>query len=236
MRWWLTPVTHDQRDQGAGTFERRAAVLRHELTNPLSVIRGALGILANDERPGQQRDVVEVARRQLELVELLVNGVGVGDDLTVELHPTDLGEVAATTVADLTHTLLAQHPCEVTLPDTPVVVPADAPRIRQLLIVLLDNAAKYSPPGKHIEVEVSGTAEGATLAVTDQGHGIAPEDLEHIFDRYARGDVDVDGLGLGLYVARTIAQAHDGRLVAESAPQGPGTRFFLELPKDPAHR
>lgn len=229
-------MTDEERDEGADTFERRAAVLRHELASPLAVIRGALGILANDERPGQQRDVVGVARRQLELVELLVDGLGVGDDLTVELRPTDLGEVAATTVADLTHTLLAQHPCEVTLPDPPVVVPADPPRIRQLLIVLLDNAAKYSPPGRHIEVEVSATAEGATLAVTDQGQGIAPQDLEHIFDRYSRGDVDVDGLGLGLYVARTIALAHDGRLVAEPASLGPGTRFLLELPRAPARR
>jgi two-component system sensor histidine kinase MprB len=92
---------------------------------------------------------------------------------------------------------------------------------------LLDNAAKWSPPGSAVEVRVS----GGTVAVRDHGPGILDEDLPYVFDRFyrARGARGMSGSGLGLAIVRKVAEAHGGEVVAERA-EGGGTRMLLRLP------
>ncbi|MDC0742209.1 PAS domain-containing sensor histidine kinase [Polyangium mundeleinium] len=109
----------------------------------------------------------------------------------------------------------------------------DAMRIEQVLTNLLTNALRYAAPAPvHVQVEVA--ENGALLSVRDEGKGIAPEDLARIFDRFERGATSSahGGLGLGLYIARQICEAHGGTIRALSEP-GRGAEFVVELPLSP---
>ena len=126
-------------------------------------------------------------------------------------------------------------------------IAADSHRLRQVLDNLLSNAIRYSPAGGMIAVHLTTAPESAALSdaaiahglpqavlltVADQGIGIAPDDLPHIFDRFYRGRREpmASGSGLGLYIASEIIAQHGGRLWAESQP-GAGTRFYVTLPE-----
>jgi two-component system sensor histidine kinase KdpD len=119
---------------------------------------------------------------------------------------------------------------------TPLQIETDPDRFEQIILNLLLNAAKYSSPGSAIELAVVDDAQQVTISVTDQGKGIPEQDLERIFDPYERLTVDEakdisedNGLGLGLYISRTIATALGGTLTVEST-QGTGSTFTLTLP------
>jgi signal transduction histidine kinase len=124
--------------------------------------------------------------------------------------------------------------------DDVVVGSYDPVRVMQLLDNLLENAVKYSPEGGEVRVRVWRDGDNALMSVTDQGIGIPPADLPHLFDRFHRG-ANVDdrrfaGMGLGLYICRGIAEQHGGRLWATSAGPGQGSTFHVELPlAAPAH-
>jgi two-component system sensor histidine kinase KdpD len=114
-------------------------------------------------------------------------------------------------------------------PDLPLVS-LDPVLVQQLFVNLLENAAKYTPPGTAIEI--LGAREGGTLVVdvADRGPGIPPGEEERVFERFHRGaHASVRGVGLGLPIARAIAQVHGGRLVAANRPGG-GALFRLTLP------
>jgi signal transduction histidine kinase len=115
-------------------------------------------------------------------------------------------------------------------PNLPIVR-GDPVRLRQVLTNLIDNAVKYSPEGAPVEVHASAENGHATVAVVDRGGGIAPEDQRLIFEKFGRvrGTSSKPGTGLGLYIARAIVEAHDGRLEVSSAP-GEGATFILTLP------
>ena len=97
--------------------------------------------------------------------------------------------------------------------------------------ILAGNAAKFSPAGSTISVRIERLPATLRLSVTDQGTGVAPEQREHIFERFhqARGERCVGGLGLGLYVARQIVQLHGGTIRVEES-EHPGARFVIDLP------
>jgi signal transduction histidine kinase len=106
-------------------------------------------------------------------------------------------------------------------------------RLRQLLLILLDNALKYTDPGGQVNVSLSRVDGRARLIVQDTGIGIPPQDVQHIFDRFYRVDRarehESGGTGLGLAIARWIVQAHHGTIKVESE-LGKGTKFQVELP------
>lgn len=115
---------------------------------------------------------------------------------------------------------------------TPVIVQADADRIRQLLLNLLDNAVKYTPAGGTVTLALDEEPDCARICVSDTGIGIPSSDLPHIFDRFYRADKSRSGrpgAGLGLSICRWIIEAHMGRIAVESTP-GEGTTFIVELP------
>jgi signal transduction histidine kinase len=112
------------------------------------------------------------------------------------------------------------------------MIQADPQRVEQAIVNLLTNAIKYGE-GKPVDVVVSAQGAFATVSVIDRGPGIAAADQELIFHRYERlksGEARVPGLGLGLYIARRIAEAHGGDLTLASAP-GEGAKFTLRLPR-----
>jgi signal transduction histidine kinase len=113
----------------------------------------------------------------------------------------------------------------------------DHPRMEQVLNNLINNALKYSAPGKPVSVSVEATDDaGVIFRVCDEGLGIEPEAQPHIFERFYRaphgGDINVDGLGLGLFISHEIVVQHGGRIWLESKP-GEGSTFQVWLPLNP---
>jgi signal transduction histidine kinase len=114
-----------------------------------------------------------------------------------------------------------------------VHVDGDRARIKQVVVNLLDNAIKYTPPGGSIKLDVSAREDKAVIEVADTGIGIPPNALPHIFERFFRVDKarsrDAGGAGLGLAIVKSICAAHGGQVYVESS-EGQGSRFKVELP------
>jgi signal transduction histidine kinase len=112
-------------------------------------------------------------------------------------------------------------------------VSVDRDRIRQVLVNLLTNAHEYCPEKASIHVAATGNGDGVELSVSDDGPGMAADQLEHIFERFTRGDAGltqhVGGTGLGLAISKSLVELHGGRIAAESTP-GEGSTFHVWLP------
>jgi signal transduction histidine kinase len=124
------------------------------------------------------------------------------------------------------------HELRLHLPETPVVVRCDAARVEQVANNLVSNAIKYSPDGGRIDVSIERSADRAVLAISDEGVGIAQEELARIFQPFRRGirlKDAVPGLGLGLATSRRIVERHGGRIEVASSP-GCGSTFRVVLP------
>jgi two-component system sensor histidine kinase KdpD len=222
----------------------RAALLNsvsHDLRTPLVTVIGAVSSLAeSDSRLGEaaRRELtltaLDEARRLDRYVQNLLDMTRLGHGaLRPRRGSVDLRDLVARARRDLAR-MLADHEVVVTIaPDLP---PAeiDAALIGQALANILENAAKYSPPGSRIAIEASRAADAdIRLAVVDEGPGIAPAERERVFDpfhRLAQGDSRPAGTGLGLAIVRGFAEAHGGRASAEAGPGGRGTAIVLTLP------
>jgi two-component system, OmpR family, sensor kinase len=128
------------------------------------------------------------------------------------------------------------------MPSRPVLLAVDRHRIREMLLNLVTNAIKYTPPGGNVTLALEQEEGSGTIVLTvrDTGIGIAPGDLPHIFDRFWRADParsrtgDRPGTGLGLAITKWIAEAHGGSITVQSRP-GRGTLFTVRLPRHPDH-
>jgi CheY-like chemotaxis protein/anti-sigma regulatory factor (Ser/Thr protein kinase) len=125
------------------------------------------------------------------------------------------------------------HTVAVSLPPE-ITVDADAGRLEQILVNLLTNAAKYTPPGGRIEICAASHADEVRLSVHDDGIGIAADVLPRVFDLFAQGDTTLNraqgGLGLGLPLVRRLVELHGGRVEARSEGVGRGAEFLIRLP------
>ena len=121
------------------------------------------------------------------------------------------------------------------VPNNPIPIQADADALRRAFLILIDNAVKYTPGGGAVKVDVGAQDGFAVASVSDTGIGILPEDLAHIFDRFWRADKarsrEQGGAGLGLSIAKWIAEMHGGSIDVESEP-GKGSVFHLRVPRD----
>ena len=121
----------------------------------------------------------------------------------------------------------------VEVPGDPVLVQGDRAALERLVLILVDNAVKYSPAPGRVIVSLRGSAGEAVVEVSDTGIGIAPEDLPRVFDRFYRADKtrsrDSGGAGLGLSIAKWIVETHAGRIAVQSSP-GQGARAEVRLP------
>jgi len=222
------------------------ADISHELRTPTTAIRGEAEItLRGRDKPTEDyksslQRIVEISR-QLTLVidDLLTMARSDIDALSLNRRPIDLSGpltealAQAQAVAHERHVQVAAEPNADALP-----VLGDATRLRQVLMLLLDNAVRYSRPGGTVRVRTlrvqddSDTAH-AEVQVIDQGIGIAPEELPRVFERNFRGEAArrhrADGTGLGLSIGRALARAHGGEIAIESE-LGRGTTVTLRLP------
>jgi signal transduction histidine kinase/CheY-like chemotaxis protein len=247
IRWCLRDVSDRERVRGADWLldevrrkDELLAVIGHELRNPVAAIMLAAEALAGeDSDPVRQRWGAEVIRRQAEQLRRLV------DDLLdvsrvshgkVHLHreAVDLREVVGAAVEACQALLESKHhTVAIAVPDAPVVVSGDRQRLHQVLANLVDNAAKYTPAGGRIEVELARDGGRAFLRVRDTGIGIAEPALQRIFDTFEQGDragaLPEGGLGLGLALVRQLVALHGGTVRAASDGEGKGATFEVEL-------
>ena len=216
------------------------AMLSHELRNPLGAITAAAHVLeavgGTDAKAVRASQVVKRQSSHLTRIvdDLLeVSRVTVGR-ITLDRAEVDLREIADRTIESL-HAAgqLAQHHVEVR--GSGVRVDADAARMEQVITNLVVNAAKYSDVGSHITVEVESDEHRARIRVTDDGIGIAPELIEHLFDVFVQGGQALDrargGLGLGLTLVRRLVELQGGSVHASSPGLGKGSTFLIELPR-----
>jgi PAS domain S-box-containing protein len=217
------------------------SVAAHELRTPLTALQlklqGLDRALVQTPGPPSEPRVIErlegasrQVKRLIRLVEELLDVPRiVGGRLRLVPEEVDLGALARAVVDDLAEP--ARHArSELRLRAARVVGRWDPSRLDQALINVISNAIKYGE-GKPIDVEVEATDRGARCTVTDRGLGIAPEDRERIFGRFVRAapSQHYGGLGLGLYLARSIVESHGGTIAVESVLGG-GSRFTIELP------
>lgn len=217
-------------DLERGLREREDAVASavHELRNPLTSVQ-AYGQLMSRHLTAVQRQVAQLDS----LIGELLGSAGAGPRASGS-GTVDLRQEAAEAVARLRVSVPGSEVRLIADPrGGPYEAPIEAGRVAQILDNVLRNAAKYSPPGTPITVSVSRREHEVLIAVSDEGDGIAPEDLERIFDRYARGGQHVGaqpGAGIGLAISRDIVTAHGGRIWAESEGIGKGSTFTIALP------
>jgi heavy metal sensor kinase len=223
----------------AVTQQRRfVADVSHELRTPLTVMRSEIDVsLASDALSGDARSVLESTREEAQrmtgIVENLLTLARIDEE---ELHlirrPCDLRELAEATAREL-GPIAGQRGVTIRLTGNRGPVEADPERLEQVIRNLLDNAIRYSPRGGTVSITVANHHGQVELAVRDEGPGIEPPELEHVFERFYRGNPSRppagEGSGLGLAICREIAEAHGGGMSATSTV-GHGSTFRLRLP------
>ncbi|MDR6414141.1 HAMP domain-containing sensor histidine kinase [Pseudarthrobacter sulfonivorans] len=216
----------------------------HELRTPLTAIRGYTELMrmTEDFTPDGRKSLARVqsqSERMTTLVEDLLLLARLDEGQPLKLGEVDLTQLVIETVSD-EKVIAPDHHWHLELPDEPLSVNGDASQLRQVLVNLLSNARKHTAPGTTVVTSVQKSADGsAVVAVTDDGAGIPPEFVDHVFARFARADVARKGSspasgaaegtsGLGLSIVQSIIEAHGGTVEVTS---GPGrTEFVLRIP------
>lgn len=212
------------------------SAVSHELRTPLTVLRGTLELLLSGlvKDPDKRKAYADQAMDNLTALERLVGDLLEFTRLrnpafSIEKTPMDLVEAFREAVRSV-EPLAEQKGIRLTAElSVPIPLSGDYGRLRQLMLILLDNALKFSPSGGTIIIKEMTTAAGWCIVVIDQGHGIAPEVLPYIFERFrtSRTQENAQGTGLGLPIAKEIAERHGLSIRCESE-LGTGTRFILE--------
>ena len=221
--------------------EEFMALLSHELRSPLSPILNALHILrqvrTNDpiiEQAGNiiNRQVVQMVRLVDDLLDISRITKG---KLRLTKEKVEL-RVVANRAAETARPLMdaRKHDFSVSLPTGPIWVEADPARLEQIIVNLLNNAAKYTDAGGLVRMNVCQEGAEAVIRVRDNGVGIAPEMLPRIFNLFTQVDATLSrshgGLGIGLALVRTLVEMMDGRVQAQSGGLGEGSAFTVKLP------
>jgi two-component system sensor histidine kinase VicK len=217
------------------------STVSHELRTPLTSLRASLGLISTgalDKRPEKQRHMVEMAIGNCDRLVRLVNDILDFDKvekgrLPLRRIPVDALDLLRR-AADVAHGAASLAHITFRIEASPAHVLADEDRILQVLNELVTNAIKFSVPNTLIRLSTRHEGENEIcFIVEDQGHGIPPEKLEHIFNRFQQGDASdtraLGGTGLGLALCRSIVEQHGGRIWAESTP-GKGSSFLFTLP------
>ena len=217
------------------------STVSHELRTPLTSLRASLGLISSgslEKRPEKKRQMVEIAIGNCDRLVRLVNDILDFDKVEKGRLPLHRVQVEAVDLlrraADVAHTSASQVHISIRIEAVHALVVADEDRILQVLNEVISNAIKFSPPETMIRLSAQLAGDDhVRFIVEDQGHGIALDKLERIFDRFQQGDASdsraLGGTGLGLALCRSIVEQHGGRIWAESTP-GKGSKFLFTLP------
>jgi len=221
------------------------ALLAHELRNPLAPISNAVRAIRL-RQPGDEPTVLAAAdmlERHVGQMARLVNDLLDASRISrgkIELRRSRVAiagvvEEALETVRSLANRM--GHELSVTLPSAPLYVDGDAGRLAQVIGNLLNNACKFTNRGGHIVLDVSHAGTEVIIRVSDDGIGIAADDLRGLFDMFAQVDTSLersrDGLGIGLTLVKTLVEMHGGSIEARSDGPGLGSEFVVRLPAAP---
>jgi len=234
----LVPIRESLANQRTSLRRQRefAADASHELRTPLTVIRSSVDYLRYHrsepvESVGSALDDIdeEVGHMTSIVEDLLLLARSDSGAVELEHVPVDLGDVAADGASALGKPA-TDRGVRVEVDPQPAVVSGDPARLRQLVIILVDNAIRHSPADGRVGVEVRAEEGGASLVVEDDGPGIRPEDLPHLFERFYRAHgAPGGGTGLGLAIAAWIVDRHGGDIEVANRAEG-GARFVVHLP------
>jgi len=231
--------------QANAAKDRFLAILSHELRSPLNTVLGWAQILT------QRPDLDESARRAVQTIErsaraqaqmiadLLDISRIVAKKLHLEFDVVDFKSVVESAVSSAA-VARTDRSVEIAseMPELDVPIHGDSTRLQQIVTNLLNNAVKFTPSGGKIRVRLESAGGEAVLAVSDTGIGIQPAQLPHVFEPFRQAGTELNhrkgGLGLGLAIARELAEAHGGRVEAQSDGPGCGATFTVRLPQAPA--
>ncbi len=234
----LVPIRQSLADQRTALRRQRqfAADASHELRTPLTVIRSSVEHLQRhpERRVADQREALddieaEVGHLGSLVDDLLILARSDSGAVALEMGELDLGDVAFEAAGAFERTAL-ERGVTVSVDPEPAMVRGDGARLRQLVMILVDNAVRHSPRGGRVVVTVRVAGPVASVEVADQGPGVREEDVPHVFDRFWRAPgAPSGGTGLGLAIGRWIADTHGGRIGVANRPEG-GAVFRVELP------
>lgn len=231
-------MTHElqEADQRKDAF---LATLAHELRNPLAPLANCVPLVRGLADPAASR-VADVIERQLNMLTRLVDDLNDASrirsgKLELRWEDVDLVEAVRDALAAASVDASArQHTLSHVLTQQPMGIRGDAVRLRQLFGNLLKNACKFTPPHGSIHLQLACTEQTAVVSIADTGIGIPADKLRSIFARLSQGnaprEMQSQGLGIGLWLAREIAELHGGSIEAFSDGPGCGSRFEVKLP------
>jgi signal transduction histidine kinase len=234
----LVPIRDSLTGQRRALRRQRefAADASHELRTPLTVIRASVEHLRRhrDEPVAKVGDALDDIGAEVDHLtrlvdELLLLARSDSGAVTLEHLPVDLGDVAAEAASSLAGPA-RERGVRIEIDPEPAVVSGDAARLRQLVVILVDNAIGHSPKDATVRVTARRDGRDAVLTVDDEGRGLRDEDLPRLFERFWRGPgAPPGGAGLGLAIAAWIVGGHAGRIEAANRERG-GARFTVRLP------
>jgi PAS domain S-box-containing protein len=216
------------------------SVISHELKTPVALIKGYVGTLRREDA-NWDREIVrdslavieEEADRLTGLIENLLDASRLqAGGLSINSADVDI-KLVASRIATRFQTQSSIHNIMVDFPENFPVINGDETRLEQVLTNLVSNAIKYSPEGGEIRISGQVRPMQVIICISDQGPGVAPEDIPHIFDRFYRSSIakrTTKGAGLGLYLARAVIEAHGGRIWVDPQP-GTGARICFSIPR-----
>jgi two-component system sensor histidine kinase ChvG len=218
-----------------------AADVAHEIKNPLASLRSAMESLPRVEDPELRNQLLAVATHDVRRIDRLVSEISDASRIDAEMSRAkreriDMTQLIKAIVGSReTRAENADHQIEITSRGHAAIVTGVAPRLERVVENLLDNAVSFSPVDAPILVDISNDGDCVAITVCDAGPGIPEDEREKVFERFhsVRPEAESFGnhSGLGLAIARAIAEAHDGRLIAESRPDGADGAFMrFEMP------
>jgi PAS domain S-box-containing protein len=250
VRWFgtHTDVTRERETESALRRADRSkdefmAMLAHELRNPLAPLRNMLGLLERRQDAELLPRALALMGRQVDqlgrLVEDLLDGARIkSGKVSLKRERLDLTVVLLAAV-ETSRPLWerAGHELVLALPDEPLWIDGDRQRLEQVFNNLINNAAKYTPPGGRLQLRAHTTDDGQVLVtVSDNGAGIPPDMLDRVFTLFSQVEGHTErsqgGLGIGLAIVRSLVDLHGGRVTAHSDGPGQGSEFRVRLPLD----
>lgn len=238
LSYWFARRTIRPIEDALETQKRFTADASHELRTPLSVMQTEIEVAlrdkdltAQDSRDQLKSNLEEVVRmRSLVdgLLRLARNGSAIELTEMVDMRDILLSAIARVEKTSRAKKIVIDQKLKT------VKLQGDRENLIELAVILLDNAIKYSPRGSTVHLKLTGNTKDAKLVVQDQGIGISPDEIHHIFERFYRADTSrskqhVEGFGIGLSIAEQIALAHQGQIEVESTVSK-GSTFTVRLP------
>lgn len=238
--YWLARRTLSPIEASNERQKRFTADVSHELRTPLTALKMSTEVALLDPAASKKelqaalKSNLEDAAKLERLTNNLLRLSRLDEQgMRLQFREVPLKEIVGSALDDLSQQAAAKA-LQLRYKPSTVQVVGDADTLRQLVVIVLENAIKYSPPKSKIDLHESRDGQFAKLVISDNGPGIKAKELRHIFDRFYRADQarsgnGQGGFGLGLSIAKQIADLHDGRIIIEST-EGKGTTATIELP------